>query len=214
MHLLKFCAIIFYMELRDIVAKNLVELRKIYAFTQVEIAEKLNYSDKAISKWERGESLPDVETLKKLADIYGVTVDYLLNDNTGSKKKPARKGLIIGQKMLISMLSVLLVWIVATATFAVLCWCGIPTAEATYSFIAALPVSFIVLIVFDSLWGKVWLNLIFISCLLWTLALCVFLAISSELNWLCFIIPIPLQIAALLWFGLKLVNQNIVKKKS
>ena len=54
------------MELKDIVAKNLVELRKIFGFTQLEIAEKLNYSDKAISKWERGESLPDVETLKKL----------------------------------------------------------------------------------------------------------------------------------------------------
>lgn len=202
------------MELRDIVAKNLVELRKIYAFTQVEIAEKLNYSDKAISKWERGESLPDVETLKKLADIYGVTVDYLLNDNTAVKKKPARKGLIIGQKMLISMLSVLLVWIVATATFAVLCWCGVETAAATYSFIVALPVSFIVLIVFDSLWGKVWLNLLFISGLLWTLALCVFLVLNSELNWLCFIIPIPLQIAALLWFGLKLINQSMLKKKN
>ena len=66
------------MELKSIVAKNLVDLRKNAGFTQIEIAEKLNYSDKAVSKWERGESLPDVETIKKLADLYSVSVDAIL----------------------------------------------------------------------------------------------------------------------------------------
>lgn len=201
------------MELKDIVAKNLVELRKIFGFTQLEIAEKLNYSDKAISKWERGESLPDVETLKKLADIYGVTVDFLLTENTDIKKNMNRKGLIAGQKTLIALLSTLLVWIIATVTFAILCWCGVPTTAATFSFVVALPVSFIVLIVFDSVWGKLWLNLIFVSGLIWTIALCIFLTLKTELAWLCFIIPIPLQLAVLLWYGLKILNLNIKKKK-
>lgn len=201
------------MELKDIVAKNLVELRKIFGFTQLEIAEKLNYSDKAISKWERGESLPDVETLKKLADIYGVTVDFLLTENTDIKKNMNRKGLIAGQKTLIALLSTLLVWIIATVAFAILCWCGVPTTAATFSFVVALPVSFIVLIVFDSVWGKLWLNLIFVSGLIWTIALCIFLTLKTELAWLCFIIPIPLQLAVLLWYGLKILNLNIKKKK-
>lgn len=201
------------MELKDIVAKNLVELRKIFGFTQLEIAEKLNYSDKAISKWERGESLPDVETLKKIADIYGVTVDFLLTENTDIKKNMNRKGLIAGQKTLIALLSTLLVWIIATVTFAILCWCGVPTTSATFSFVVALPVSFIVLIVFDSVWGKLWLNLIFVSGLIWTIALCIFLALKTELAWLCFIIPIPLQLAVLLWYVLKILNLNIKKKK-
>lgn len=201
------------MELKDIVARNLVELRKIFGFTQLEIAEKLNYSDKAISKWERGESLPDVETLKKLADIYGVTVDFLLTENTDIKKNMNRKGLIAGQKTLIALLSTLLVWIIATVTFAILCWCGVPTSSATFSFVVALPISFIVLIVFDSVWGKPWLNLIFVSGLIWTIALCIFLTLKTELAWLCFIIPIPLQIAVLLWYGLKILDINIKKKK-
>lgn len=201
------------MELKDIVAKNLVELRKIFGFTQLEIAEKLNYSDKAISKWERGESLPDVETLKKLADIYGVTVDFLLTENVDIKKNLNRRKLIAGQKTLISLLATLLVWIIATVTFAVLCWFGVPTTAATFSFIVALPVSFIVLIVFDAIWGKPWLNLIFVSGLIWTIALCVFLTLRTDTAWLCFIVPIPLQLAVLFWFLLKTLNLSLKKKK-
>lgn len=201
------------MELKDIVAKNLVELRKIFGFTQLEIAEKLNYSDKAISKWERGESLPDVETLKKLADIYGVTVDFLLTENVDIKKNLNRRKLIAGQKTLISLLATLLVWIIATVTFAVLCWCGVPTTAATFAFIVALPVSFIVLIVFDAIWGKPWLNLIFVSGLIWTIALCIFLTLNTDLAWLCFIVPIPLQLAVLFWFLLKTLNLSLKKKK-
>ena len=69
-------------DIKDIVAQNLTNLRKANKITQLELAEKLNYSDKAISKWERGESLPDVITLKQLADMYGVNVDYILNEQT------------------------------------------------------------------------------------------------------------------------------------
>ena len=56
-------------DVRQIIAENLIELRKVNKLTQLELAEKLNYSDKAISKWERGESLPDVEILCQIADL-------------------------------------------------------------------------------------------------------------------------------------------------
>ena len=65
-------------DVRQIIADNLTELRKVNKLTQLELAEKLNYSDKAISKWERGESLPDVEILCQIAELYGVTLDYLV----------------------------------------------------------------------------------------------------------------------------------------
>ena len=65
-------------DVRQIIADNLTELRKVNKLTQLELAEKLNYSDKAISKWERGESLPDVEILCQLAELYGVSLDYLV----------------------------------------------------------------------------------------------------------------------------------------
>ena len=68
-------------ELKLIIAKNIAELRKKNGMTQAEFAEKLNYSDKAISKWERGESVPDIATLKQIAEMFGVTIDYLLEED-------------------------------------------------------------------------------------------------------------------------------------
>lgn len=65
-------------ELSHIIAKNLVTMRKIQGLTQQDFAKLLNYSDKTISKWELGYATPSVETLKQIADYYGVTVDYFL----------------------------------------------------------------------------------------------------------------------------------------
>ena len=59
---------------------NLIaELRKKANMTQQELADKINITDKAVSKWERGGSAPDIETIPKLAEIFGVTSEELLN---------------------------------------------------------------------------------------------------------------------------------------
>lgn len=201
------------MELKNIVAKNLVDLRKNAGFTQIEIAEKLNYSDKAVSKWERGESLPDVETIKKLADLYGVSVDALLREQKDITKRIYKYALTPSQRMLIILISVGLVWAVATTVFSVLCWVNVDELMASYSFILALPVTFIVIIVFNSLWGKVWINLLAASALLWTTALCIYLLVSLSYRWLCFIVPIPLQVVLIFFYGLKILNLEIRKKR-
>ena len=201
------------MELKSIVAKNLVDLRKNAGFTQIEIAEKLNYSDKAVSKWERGESLPDVETIKKLADLYSVSVDAILREQKDITKRIHKYALTPSQRMLIILISVGLVWAVATTVFSVLCWVDVDNLVASYSFILALPVTFIVIIVFNSLWGKVWINLLAASALLWTTALCIYLLVSLSYRWLCFIVPIPLQVVLIFFYGLKILNLEIRKKR-
>ena len=66
-------------DLKVIVGRNLAALRKRRKLTQLELAEQMNYSDKAVSKWEQGATLPDLETLKQLCDFYGVTLDYLVD---------------------------------------------------------------------------------------------------------------------------------------
>ncbi|MCF0137764.1 MAG: helix-turn-helix transcriptional regulator [Oscillospiraceae bacterium] len=68
-------------ELRLICAGNLISLRTRQSMTQAELGAKLNYTDKNISKWERGEALPDAFALTRIAEIYGVTVDYLLSSH-------------------------------------------------------------------------------------------------------------------------------------
>ena len=64
--------------LNFMIGKNLQILRKKNSLTQAELAEKLNYSDKAISKWEKGESMPDIMLLPELCQILGITADALL----------------------------------------------------------------------------------------------------------------------------------------
>ena len=69
-------------DLKKIIAKNITDLRTAKGITQLELAEKLMYSDKNISKWERAEAVPDVVVLKTLADMYGITVnDFLVENN-------------------------------------------------------------------------------------------------------------------------------------
>ena len=72
-------------DIKSIVAKNITELRILNNMTQLELAEKLNYSDKAISKWERGESTPDISVLVMIADIFGVSLDYLVKSENIDK---------------------------------------------------------------------------------------------------------------------------------
>ena len=77
-------------DIKLIIANNIAKFRKEAKLTQAELAEKLNYSDKAISKWERGESLPDVIILNQIAQVFGITLDSLVS-NKPEKKKRAKK---------------------------------------------------------------------------------------------------------------------------
>lgn len=61
------------------IGETIASLRKNKGMTQNELAEKMNVTDKAVSKWERNLSCPDVNTISKLADILGVSVEELLN---------------------------------------------------------------------------------------------------------------------------------------
>ena len=103
-------------DIRQILAQNIAALRVEKKMTQLELAEVLNYSDKAVSKWERGESMPDVITLKAIADLFGVTLDYLVCAHAPDEK---RKGshTVRNNKIFITLMSVVCVWIFGTAVF-------------------------------------------------------------------------------------------------
>ena len=67
--------------IEDIIADNLTELRKSKKLKQSELAEQMGYSDKTVSRWENGSTVPDIATLARLAEFYGITVDDLLHEN-------------------------------------------------------------------------------------------------------------------------------------
>ena len=190
-------------ELNSIIAKNLIDLRKRRQWTQAELAEKLNYSDKAVSKWEKGDALPDIQTLYNLAAIYEVT----LNDLTSVTKIKDSKHIDRidrNNKIIITSLSVLTVWIVATIVFV---YAQITESMNLWTlFIWAIPVSSIILLVFNGIWGKRKYAFIIISVLFWGIILSIYLQTfesSSKNIWPLFILGAPLQIATVLWSQLK-----------
>ena len=181
-------------EFKQIVARNITKFRKANGLTQLELAIKLNYSDKAVSKWERGESLPDVYMLQVIASMFGITLNDLVNERTDTIKPKSRfnRGVVLA-------LSIGLTWLIAVATFVFLNIFNIE--KAWLLFIYAIPVSLIISIIFSNIWKYKWLLFFSISGLYYTIPL----SICITLNWvnnvaLLFIIGAPLQLLTILWF--------------
>ena len=195
------------MELKQIIAENISALRREVGMTQAELAEKLNYTDKAVSKWERGESIPDVAVLKNIADLFGVTVDYLLSEDHGSEEStpaPVKKRRF-SNHMSITFISVLLVWLVATFAFVMFDIVSPESGLHWLAFVYAVPVSMIVWLVFNSIWFNTRTNFLIISLLMWTAIGALFSTlIPIGFNiWQIFVIGIPGQAIIFLWSRIK-----------
>lgn len=199
-------------KLRFQLGANIAAYRKRFGMTQVGLAEKLNYSDKAVSKWERGESMPDVQTLVQMADLFEITVNDLLLDpnevpeNTSkvsrvmenavekTLKRKADKGIIL-------KLSSLLVWFVALLVFVVLSTLDVPNSWV--SFFYAIPINSIVELSLRNAWRDFRRNQLLISGIVWgcLISLHVTLMVFTGVNaWKVFLLGIPGQVAIFLWF--------------
>ena len=200
-------------KLKSQLGSNITVYRKRNSLTQAKLAEQLNYSDKAVSKWERGESMPDVLTLVQLAELFDVTVDELLRDpneipaNTGGPiehamevavektlKRKANKRVILG-------LSSLLVWFVALLVFVIVSSLDIP--RSWIAFLYAIPADAIVQLSIRSAWRDFRWNKTLISVLMWGGLLSLYASLKLFVHvdiWKLFLLGIPGQLAVLLWF--------------
>ncbi len=192
-------------DLKSIIAANISELRRAHGVTQLELAERLNYSDKAVSKWERGESYPDVATLKEIAEMFSVTVDYLLQaehpQETTTRREYTRKQK--RNRLLITAISCVLVWLIATFVFVNIDLLTTDLHGHWLSFVYAVPVTAIVLLIFNSIWGRPRWNFAIISLLMWSLLASICLTMLPLNLWLLFLVGIPGQIIILLWAGIR-----------
>ena len=200
-----------------------MRLRKQMKITQVEFAEKINYSDKAVSKWERGESIPDVAVLKGIAEFFGVSIDFLVSEHSEeepiTEKTKYEKSIHNKNHVLISAIVVIAVLICALSVFVSL--------QSAYPenvhynvigcFILPLPLYFILLLVFSSVWAKKRLmKIIFVSLLIWSILLviyCIIWMATAKTAYLFFIIGIPAQIITLMSFGIINVKSLKIKTK-
>lgn len=195
-------------ELKKIVAANLTALRTAKGMTQLELGDMISYSDKAISKWERGESIPDAFVLLKLSRIFGCTVDYLLTEHSEEEAKPT----VTVKKSRTNHLTLSLVTIIGIWTLALLVFVVLMLTKIVYPmiFMYAVIVSLIVLLVFSALWGKRLYHLIIISALVWSVFLAVYLNfLMFSLNfWQIIVLGIPAQLIVILCFQLRRSNKS------
>lgn len=187
---------------KQIVGGNLAFLRKEKKLTQFELAQKFNYSDKAISKWETGETLPDLEVLYQLCEFYGVTLDYLTDAEASKYRKQYQKSSSINN-LAITLLITSVVWMVATIIFVYL----LIINEIIYwpVFLWAVPFSCVVLAFMNHYFYRSRLfYLIIHSIFLWGLLTSIIVTIyhspTNELIWPIFLLGVPMQVSIVLWY--------------
>ena len=180
-------------DLREITAKNISALRTSRKMTQLELGEALSYSDKAISKWERGESVPDAYVLLDLSRLFGVSVDWILTPHSEDEAVPRDPH---GRRRTgVTLISFFSVWAIATLLFVVLAivW------EAHWQvFVYAIPASLLVLLVFNAIWGRPRRIFLITGGLIASLVLTAYIATLAQNLWQLFLLLPPTELLVLL----------------
>ena len=188
-------------ELKLISASNIIKLRTGAGLTQAELGEKLNYSDKTISKWERGEAIPDAYVLTQMAEIFGVTVDYLLSSHDAweppeqQEEKERRQEEHRYSVNMIIAISVLGIWTMALTIFVMLWLFDIILWQ---TFIVALPVSILTYMVLICVFRRHRQLQFVIAAFVLSLFILLYFTLPMQKPWQLFLIAIPAEILVFL----------------
>lgn len=190
---------------QELLAKNLAYYRKASGLTQLELADKFNYSDKSVSKWERGEGFPDIFVLKSLADFYGITVDdFYQSEHKAVKVSQNKKR----KQTYLKLLSIGINWLVIVLTFFLLNtlltrFAPDATFEPWLTFIYGTLTTGIILLVWEFIYHNRFLRMIATSIIIWTAALSLFLTFLVVMKLslpLLFVVAIPLEVLEIIWY--------------
>ena len=192
-------------DVKSTVAKNITELRIINNMTQAELAEKLHYSDKTVSKWERGESTPDISVLVEIADLFGVSLDYIARgENIDEEVIVKKRSEVIYNHRVITYLSEGLVGFIALLAFIITSLVSSATFQWLY-FVYALPIVMIIRLIFNSIWFNPRNNYLIISILMWSVLAAIhvtFLYFKINIG-LIYLLGIAGEIIIILWSFIK-----------
>lgn len=200
-------------DIKFIIAKNIYELRVAKGMTQLELAEKLHYSDKSVSKWEKGDSLPEITTLVSIAEIFEVNLDYFVKEHTiteepveNKKNKKTR----VKNRAIISTISITVVWLVATIAYFFIDVLLPNSAVAYLPYLYAAPVTLVVWLIFNSMWFNQHRNFLIISLLMWValgVLFVTFFIFGINIAKV-FLLGIPAQLIIWLWSQIKTNKKN------
>ena len=188
-------------DLKVITASNIINLRTAKGLTQAELGELLNYSDKSVSKWERAEAVPDAYVLKKMGEIFGVSVDYLLNSHDSWEKPESfKKAERNFHSKVITVLVIFGIWTLAFFIY-IIGW--LLEANWWLLFIYAVPVSLITFLVLNSVWEQGKNNRHIIYGLVASVFLSTYLTFISFNPWQILLLLVPAEFIVFLSFRIK-----------
>ena len=188
-------------ELKLITASNIIKLRTQAGLTQAELGAKLNYSDKTISKWERGDAIPDAFVLTELAEIFGVSVDYILSSHTDweppkeQEDEPPKYSISV-----IMALTIVGIWTTALTIFVMLRLFDIIVPQV---FLVTLPVSLLVYMVLMCVFNRRRHLALVIYLFVLSLLLLLYFFLPVAHPWQIFIIAAPALIIVFLSFNVR-----------
>ena len=184
--------------MEQIVAANLADLRKSRGWTQAELAERINYSDKSVSKWERGDGLPDLKVLTQLASLYGVSLDTFVTENAAHEieqiQKPRGR---LSLRILTELLAVSIVFLAVTVIYVLLSFYAKLNLWTLFTW--AVPLSFGILTVLNIRWNYRVCAIVFGSLLSWSFLTALYLQLLQHNVWMLYIVGIPAQAAIILF---------------
>ncbi len=187
-------------ELKLVSAGNIINLRTAAGLTQAELGAKLNYSDKSISKWERGEAIPDAYVLTQMAELFGVTVDYILTSHTDweptvSPEDPKKD--VVYSTSVIMAISVLGVWTLALTAFVAL-W--LADMVQWKIFVAAFPISVLTWMVLTCVFKRTAYLKYIVALLVLSLFVAFYLLFLQHNPWQIFLIAVLAEVLVFLSF--------------
>ena len=194
--------------IREIISQNITHLRKEKNLTQVELAKKINFSDKAISRWEKGEVVPDIETIYALSEIFEVPVSAILEKKETTEDKSKKKN-NIKQNILAQIFLSCEIWLILCVIYT---YINITTETSLWQiFVWGVPATSLLLGLFNIKNKNNISSFVCGTVLVWSLITCIYLHLLYSNPWYIFFIGLPLQ-------GLLIVRyifnykQKIVKK--
>lgn len=199
------------------IGTNIAACRKACGMTQAELAQMLSYSDKAVSKWERGDSVPDVITLVQLAKFFGIGLNELVSDGSVSAPvsvQPKKERPRVSRTAIFTMSS-LMVWFVALTVYVILASVGI--SKSWVCFVYAVPANAIVLLAVRSAFRRFTWNHMLVSLIVWGClgTIYVTLLVFADVNvWRIFLLGILGQVAVSVWFRMFQNAANAAREKN
>ncbi|MBQ1256485.1 MAG: helix-turn-helix transcriptional regulator [Clostridia bacterium] len=190
---------------KETLAANLARLRREKGLTQAELGEKLNYSDKSVSKWERGEGVPDLQVMVALSELYGVSIDEM----TGRRMSAETTGVTranAADRTFLMIVTQSIIWLLAIILFSVFLLFAGDMPKKWLVFIYAIPVSCLCTGMYFTAWKLyAWAYGAF-SCVMWLACVASQLTLGARFAPMIYILGAILQLISVIVIGILLLS--------